>query len=177
MKASALKVGTEMLPQRGLPQKWLWSFSRPSKCSLHLHMSYPCFLEISAVSAPDKAGIFSFTKYIIPLCTVNNISYILVNRLGCCCFSWTRLSIHQPHFLGQTLLTTPLFPLVFVDVTKKQQDIKSISATNIVLQMHTQHWTCLFWVAYWFIIFFFLNALCRADNFIKSSWESESCTL
>lgn len=138
-------------------------------------MNNPCFFEISAISAPEKAGIVSFTKYIIPLSTVNNISCILINRFACCCFSWIRLSIHQPHFLGHTLLKTTLFPLVFVDVTKKQQDIKSISATNIDLQMHTQHWTCLFWAAYWFIIFFFLNALCRVDNFIKSSWESESC--
>lgn len=88
-------------------------------CSLHLHINYLCFFEISAISAPDKAGIVSFTKYIIPLCSVNTNSCMLISRLVCCCFSWVRLSIHQPHFLGQTILTTTLFPLVFVDVTKK----------------------------------------------------------
>lgn len=36
---------------------------------------------------------------------------------------------------------------MFVDLTKKQQDTKSISAANIDLHMHTQHSTCLFWVA------------------------------
>lgn len=94
------KLGQSHCLRELCPKKWLWSFSRPS-CypnGVYIYTSTILVsLKLVEISTPDKVGIVSFPKYIIPLFTVNTIPYILIDRLVCCFFSSVRLSIHQLH--------------------------------------------------------------------------------
>ena len=83
---------------RELYPKNNWSFSRPPHYPNGLCIYTSTILASSKsmdISTLDKIGIVSFPKYIIPLCTVNTISYTLIDSDVYCWFSLLRLSTHQ----------------------------------------------------------------------------------